>query len=123
MTLVTYGTITNNVMEAAELLAAQGIHVTVLRLLQVNPLPADELMRKMTSNHQVIVVEETCTGSGIREDLAWALRQKMKDCKVYGLDLGGGFVTHGSLNMLYRHCGLDSQSIAAYVKEVLGYEN
>lgn len=123
LTFVTYGTITDNVQQAAQLLSEQGIEVTVLRLLQVAPLPVDEVICHMATNRQVIVVEETCTGSGIREDLAWALRQRMGDCQVYGLDLGCGFVTHGSMDMLYRHCGLDHNSIAAYAREVLGYED
>ena len=123
LTLVTYGTITNNVIAAAELLSREGIKVTVLRLLKVGQLPTDEIIRYMADNSKVIVVEETCTGSGIREDLAWELQRKIPECRVYGMDLGGSFVTHGSLNALYRYCGLDAESIAAFTKEVLGYEN
>ena len=123
ITFVTYGTISNNVMEAAELLAEAGVESTVLRLMKVAPLPVDEVLAKMPADHRVIVVEETCTGSGIREALAWELRQKQPACCVYGLDLGGKFVTHGSMSALYKHCGLDAQSIAAYAKEVLGNEN
>ena len=123
LTIVTYGTVTNNVTAVADLLSRQGIEVTVLRLLKVDPLPTDELIAHMTDNRKVIVVEETCTGSGIREDLAWELRKKIPECRVYGMDLGGGFVTHGSLDALYHHCGLDAGSIAAYAKEVLGNEN
>lgn len=123
ITFVTYGTISNNVMEAAELLAEDGVESTVLRLMKVAPLPVDEVLAKMPADHRVIVAEETCTGSGIREALAWELRQKQPACRVYGLDLGGKFVTHGSMSALYKHCGLDAQSIAAYAKEVLGNEN
>ena len=123
LTFVTYGTITNNVLDAADILSRQGIHITVLRLLKVAPLPVDEIAREMENTRRVIVVEETCTGSGIREALAWDLQQKRSECRVYGMDLGGKFVTHGSMEALYRHCGLDAEAIAAYAKEVLGYEN
>ncbi len=123
VTFVTYGTITNNVLETADLLSQQGIEVTVLRLQKVAPLPVDEVISHMTANRPVVVVEETCTGSGIREALAWELRKKLPDCQVYGMDLGDKYVTHGSMNALYRHCGLDADSISAYTKEVLGDEN
>ena len=123
LTFVTYGTITNNVLAAADLLARQGIEVTVLRMLKVAPLPVDDVLGQMPSNHKVIVVEETCNGSGIRESLAWELRRRSPECRVYGMDLGDKFVTHGSMTALYQHCGLDEQSIFEYAKEVLGYEN
>ena len=123
LTFVTYGAITNNVLAAAELLSQQGIEVTVLRLLKAAPLPIDDVRGYVPGNHKVIVVEETCTGSGIREALAWDLRQKNPACRVYGMDLGGKFVTHGSLTALYQHCSLDEKSIFEYAKEVLGYED
>ena len=123
VTLVTYGTITNNVLEAASVLAKYGIEATVLRLQKVAPLPVDEVIRLMAANRPVVVVEETCTGSGIQEALAWELRKRLPECRVCGMDLGGKYVTHGSMNALYKHCGLDAQSIFAYVKEVLANES
>ena len=123
LSFVTYGTITNNVLSAADFLSRQGTEVTVLRLMKVSGLPADEVIGQMEADAPVIVVEETCTGSGILEALAWELRQKKPECRVYGMDLGGKFVTHGSMDALYHHCGLDAEAIAAYAKEVLGNEN
>ena len=123
LTFVSYGTVCNNVLDAAALLQEQGINVTVLRLLKAAPLPVDEVIVQMSPSPNVIVVEETCTGSGIREALAWGLRKQVPACRVEGLDLGSGFVTHGSLDDLYHHCGLDAASIAAFAREVLGYEN
>ena len=119
VTLVTYGTITNNVLEAAAVLAKDGIEATVLRLQKVAPLPVDEVIRLMAANRPVVVVEETCNGSGIQEALAWELRKRLQECRVCGMDLGGKYVTHGSMNALYKHCGLDAQSISTYVTEVL----
>ena len=123
LTFVSYGTVCNNVLDAAALLQEQGINVTVLRLLKAAPLPVDEVIVQMSPSPNVIVVEETCTGSGIREALAWGLRKQVPACRVEGLDLGSGFVTHGSLDDLYHYCGLDAASIAAFAREVLGYEN
>ena len=66
-----------------------------------------------------VVVEETAAGSGIREALAWDLSGLTPDCRVEGIDLGHEFVPHGSMKELYQRCGLDSGSIAAYVREGL----
>ena len=123
LTFVTYGTISNNVLHAADILAKQGTDVRVLRLLNVSPLPVGQLIDHLQDSRTVIVVEETCTGSGIREDLAWELRNRIPDCRVEGLDLGGNFVTHGKQDVLYRHCGLDAESIAKFAREVLDHES
>ena len=119
VTIVTYGSLLDNVLEAAALLADSGVEATVLRLLTVSDLAAEELLRKISENHVVIVAEEVCGGSGIREALAWEVNKLEPGCRFGGLDLGKGFVPHGSLKELYRHCGLDAASIAKYTKEVL----
>ncbi|MGM9550242.1 MAG: 1-deoxy-D-xylulose-5-phosphate synthase [Faecousia sp.] len=119
VTLVTYGSMLDNVLEAAEILSRQGIEATVLRLLTVSALPVRALLAEMSENRRVIVAEEVCTGSGIREALAWQISRLCPDCRVDGIDLGADFVTHGSLKELYRHYGLDGESIANFTREVL----
>ena len=119
VTLITYGRLLDNAMEAAEILAQQGIEATVLRLLSVTHQNIREILADMSEKPNVIVIEEVCRGSGIREALAWELYKYNPMCRVDGIDLGGDFVTHGSQQKLYEKCGLDSQSIAAYTKEVL----
>ena len=118
-TILTYGNLLDNALEAAALLSESGIEATVLRLLTVSDLPSEEILKKMSDNHTVIILEEICGGSGIREALAWELHALDPACRFYGIDLGKRFVPHGSLKELHRHCGLDDQSIANYVKEVL----
>ena len=119
VTLVTYGTMLENAMAAAEVLSGQGIEATVLRLLTVSDLPAAQIAEKLSENHCVVTIEEVCSGSGIREALAWELRRMCPDCRADGIDLGRDFVPHGSVKELYQHCGLDAQAIADYTKEVL----
>ena len=119
VTLVTYGNMLNHVMEAAEILNRDGIEATVLRMLTVSDLPADQVMERMSDNHTVVVVEEVCGGSGIREALSWELHRLEPACRVFGMDLGKAFVSHGSVKELHRSCGLDAEGIAAYTKEVL----
>ena len=119
VTLITYGNLLDNVMEAAQLLSASGVEATVLRLLTVSDLAAEEVLQKMSQNPVIIVAEEVCSGSGIREALAWEMHKLQPGCRFAGIDLGRDFVPHGSLKELYRHCGLDAEAIANYTKEVL----
>ena len=117
-TFVTYGTVINNVIAAAEQLAKTGIEVSVLRLLSVTDLDGAELARQLTGEH-VIVVEEMTAGSGIKETVGWALAEYAPQCHVHGVDLGSDFVPHGDLPTLYRRAGMDADSLANLVREVL----
>ena len=119
LTLLTYGTMLSNVMEAANHLAEQGFAATVLRLTCVSDLDPQEILFQMSQRKLLILVEEVCTGSGLREALAWEIGKIDRNCQVYGLDLGHDFVTHGNVKTLYEHCGLDGKSIADYAQEVL----
>ncbi len=121
--LITYGCMLSNVLEAADILAKNGIEATVLRLLQVDPLPIDEIIEKLGDGRTVVIAEEASQGSGIKEALAWALRERQPLLQISGLDLGRQFVTHGALGDLYQHYGLDGAGIAHHVKEALSHEN
>ena len=120
--LVSYGVCTENVIKAADLLGKNGISACVIRLLTVAPLPVAQLVAAMGDCRKLMIVEECCTGSGIKEALAWEVQKHLPDCKVSGIDLGNQFVTHGDMKSLYSHYGLDEVSIAKTTKEVFGFE-
>ena len=115
VTLISYGTISNHIMEAAELLAAEGIEATVLRLMQVAPLPVEEIKAMLPDSRHIIVAEEVCTGSGIGPMLS----QRLPEYTVTTMDLGDKFVTHGAMKTLYQHYGLDARSIADRAREAI----
>jgi len=123
VTIVTYGTLLQNAMEAAELLSQQGIEATVLRLLELSDLAVDAIIENIAEHKRVVIMEEVCSGSGIREALAWELQHVLPECRVDGIDLGHNFVTHGDVASLYRHYGLDPQSVCSYIQGVLRNEN
>lgn len=122
MTLITYGTMINPVLEAAERLEQAGIRCTVLRLLELSQIPADEILRLMPDRKIAVVIEETAANSGIKAALAWELRAHCPECRVDGMDLGAGFVPHGDQKKLYSLCGLDADSIVNYVTGVAANE-
>ncbi len=123
VTLITYGTLLQNVMEAADLLARQGIQATVIRCLTVAPLPVQDILKLKAEAGPVVILEEACAGSGIKEALAWELMQSCPGLPIRGLDLGAGFVPHGSLEKLYASLGLDGESICKFVQEGMCHEN
>lgn len=123
VTIVTYGTLVENAMEAAELLAGNGIEAAVLRCLTVAPLPVEDIIRLKSQNGPVIIVEETCTASGVKESLGWELCKRIPGLRVDGRDLGANYVPHGCVDALYRSLGLDGESICKFIQEGLSHEN
>ena len=119
VTLITYGTMINAVLAAAEELKRRGISCTVLRLLELSALPAEEILCLMPERKTAVVIEETASGSGISQAIAWEMRKLCPQCRVSGIDLGRDFVPHGSQQRLYEYCGLDAASIAQFVSGVL----
>jgi transketolase C-terminal domain/subunit len=123
VTLITYGSLLDNVLDAADILSEQGIQARVLRFLNVAPLPLDAVISKVGDCRRIVIAEETAAGSGIRHDLASAILERLPECRVSGMDLGNEFVTHGSKQELYTAYGLDAQAIAEFTKGVLNSED
>lgn len=117
--IITHGTITKQAMEAASLLEQRGVSCSVLRLYRLAPLNITALSVELAELTAVFVVEETASGSGLFESIAGGIAGR----KCHRIDLGNKFVTHGDLESLYRHCGMDGLSIAQKIQEVLANEN
>ena len=120
--ILTYGTLVNSAIKAAELLAEEGIEVSVVRLTKVHPLAAEELESALHDCKHAVILEESCDGSGIYSSVAWTLYNRV-NCGFSHIDLGSNYVTHGSLDKLYTQHGLDCQAVAKHLREVLKVEN
>lgn len=122
VTLISYGTVTREAEKAVGLLKDRGIDAGLLRLASVTHYGEETLVRQIRGGH-VFILEETCGNSGVKEQIAWTLHQRGIGCRIHGIDLGPGFIPHGDTASLYRQTGIDGDSIADYVREVLRNED
>ena len=122
ITIITYGTMLQNATDAAELLSRHGIETTVLRLMTLAPLPVEEIAANLNTTH-LLILEEAAAGSAICHSLAEALYEHNPNLQIRSLNLGNGFVTHGSVAALYEHYGLDGNSVAEFIRKEHFYEN
>ena len=116
--IVTYGTLINNAMEAADLLARQGIAASVLRITALTEAAMEQLCMALQGKDYILIAEETSRQASVHDWLARYLAGHRVDC----LDLGSEYVPHGDLNTLYKHYGLDGQSIADHIQEAIQVE-
>jgi len=113
--IVTYGILVNNALAAANILAEQGIDISVIRLTDLSPIGLNNLKNALHGISDVVFAEEA--SSGIYHAIASQLGEKHNFTCV---DLGKEYVSHGSVAQLYEKYGLDAASLAEKVKEVLG---
>ena len=121
-TIITYGSLLQNALDAAEILENKGISAKVIRLLTLEPLPVAQIAEALSQKHQVFIMEESC-GCGIADSLSCQLQSLIPDAQIHKIDLGRQYITHGSVSQLYRHYGLDGQSVADFVTEVCSCES
>lgn len=122
LTIICYGTLTEEALKAMNYMQTRGISARVLRLLTVSPLPTELVIEQLSQNKLVYIMEEAC-GSGIRQEIAWHIHQKLPECVVDGIDLGCRFITHGSVSELYHHYGIDGLTVADRIMEAYFCEN
>ena len=114
--IVTYGTLINQALKAADLLENAGIHISVVRLTKLKPLSAEDLSAALAGRKHVLIAEEASCGIGAA--LSGLIHELTPECKVTVSDLGGAYVTHGSVAELYEKHGLDGKSLADRFMEV-----
>ena len=122
ITLVTYGTMINQVIPAADRLAAQGIEAEVLRLRTIKPLDMEAVATSVRKTGRLLVVEEAQGVGSVGHELIEKLSQRGIPVIYGGQNIGDRFVTHGSLPELYHALSLDTDSIVRRAEEVVRRE-
>ena len=119
-TIVTYGVLVNQALEAAELLAQRGISTEVIKLNRIVPLESDEVARLLCERRCLLVLEDCLASGCVGQRLEAILAQR--GCGPERLILrsvGGAVPDHGSVEQLYKRCGLDGRSVADALEEAL----
>ena len=118
-TIVSYGTLINQALDAADILQEKGIRAAVVKLNRIAPLSADDV--KCLWDVGTLVVLEDCVEAGCAgQRLASLLLQAgMAPKRLILKNSGSAFVQQGSVPQLYHALGLDGESVAAALEEVL----
>ncbi len=120
ITLVSYGTEINDVLEAAQLLEAQGVQAEVVKINQLTPLDSELVERSVRKTGVLLAAEEQCAQGCIGQRLAARLELSGILGKTVLVNCGKGFVPHGAASMLKRDLSLDGMGICKKALEVLG---
>ena len=118
VTILTYGVLVNQALDAAELLEKQGVRAGVVKLNRIAPLDYEDLAPAL-SGCECILAAEDCCGSGCVGQRVGGILAAGGGApkKMLFKNLGRSFVPAGSVEELRRSRGLDAEGIAKAVLE------
>ena len=123
-TIAVYGLQTGFALDAADILAGDGIRTEIVKFNRVSPPDLTVLEASVRKTGVLITAEETAAGGSLGQRvLAELLAHGVTLRAVCRLDLGDGILEHGDADVLRRLKGLDGEGIAEAVREVLRDEN
>ena len=121
VSLVGYGVMVNHLLEAAELLKAQGVDARVVKLNRISPLDYEMLQEPLAGTELLLVAEDAfgagCLGQRVTSILAEAGHAPRR---VILKNLGKTFAPEGTVAQLEHSFGLDAQGIVLAVMEAMG---
>ena len=120
ITLCAYGMMVNNILEAAELLAQQGISARVLKFNCISPF-YDRDMRNVVGKCRALLIAEEATSVGcVGQRVAAILAEnRIAPEKTVLCNLNKAFPVQGAVSELQKEFGLDAQALAKKAAEVI----
>ncbi len=120
ITLASYGIEINDVLQAADLLEAEGVRAEVVKLNVLTPLDPGLVIESVKKTKILLTVEDSIANGSVGERLAARLEQAGITARLVPVNCGDAFIHHGAVSQLKRELGLDAEGIARRALEVLG---
>jgi 1-deoxy-D-xylulose-5-phosphate synthase len=120
--ILSYGTRMQEVLKAADMLAAQGLSVTVADARFAKPLDAD-LTNRLAKSHEVLITIEEGSAGGYGAFVLHHLAESGAldtGLKVRTMTLPDSFIDQDTPFAMYDQAGLNARHIAARAIEALG---
>ena len=123
LTIVCYGTMINEALEAADKLAVQGVSAEIIKLGVVFPNEYALCRDSLQKTGRLLAVEEVCAAGCIgRRILADCAEQDLHLKAAKLLNLGDGIVPHGTVQELRHEYGIDADALIRTAVELCGRE-
>lgn len=109
------GSMVKPALDAAELLAKEGISAGVVNMRFAKPLDTELLKAHAQRYGKIITLEEGVLAGGVGSAVLEYLNQEelLDKCRVLTLGIPDEFILHGDKALLFKDIGLDTPAIAA----------
>ena len=120
ITLAAYGTLTDEVLAAAELLEERGIRAEVVKLHRIAPLDAGTVLESVRKTKRLLVLEDCNETGSVGQQLASALAVSgVVPERLILRNLNNAFAPQGTVDQLRKLLGLDAEGVAEAVLDAL----
>ena len=121
LTIVCYGTMINEALDAADKLAIQGISAEVIKLGIVFPNRYEQCLSSAKKTGRLLIAEEVCAAGCIGSRILSAcMENRIHPKAAVLLNLGDGIVAHGTVDELRHDAGIDADGIVRTAKDMCG---
>ena len=105
--------------QVREILKSRGLKCSLVNARFVKPVDTGYIHRAVGTHRIFVTMEENVASGGYGEKVIDYINEKKLDAQVISIHIPDMFVTHGSVDKLYKELGIDAGSIAERVlKEV-----
>lgn len=119
VTIAATGLMVNEAIEAAKLLADEGINAEIINVHTIKPLDAETILRSASKTGAVVTAEEHSVIGGLGSAVCEALCEGGKPVPVVRLGVNDEFGRSGPAVELLHIYGLDAQNIVAKAKQAI----
>ena len=112
ITVVSYGIMTAEAVQACELMRQQGIEPEHIKLGTVKPLRLEKTLASLKKTGRLLISEDCCESGCIGTKIIAAAAEKGISLKAVGLcNLGEGIIPHGTPEELMAEYGIDAKAM------------
>ncbi len=118
--MITMGSITDQAVQAAGALAAEGINVAIVVVASIHPAPVEDLAAELAGFPLALTVEEHYRNGGVGSLVSEVVAERSLPCRVVrcAVDAGPDGVSGGQAFLRHRQ-GLSSEALAETARRAL----
>jgi 1-deoxy-D-xylulose-5-phosphate synthase len=117
LTIVAFGPVVNNALEAAQALSGEGLDCGVINARFAKPLDSALILDSAEATHNLLTIEENVLNGGLGSAVVELISSSdLTDVKIKCLGLPDKFIEHGPQELLRSLYNIDSEGIAQYIR-------
>lgn len=118
--ILAVGNMVEKALEAAGYLKEKAIHPTIVNMRFVKPFDTELVLALAKKHRLVVTMEDNVYSGGFSEKIqAFLQAQRMNRVKCLAVCLPDAFIEHGAPEELYEKYGMDAESVAGRIREVM----
>ena len=122
MSILSIGASGNDVSKAIDLVSAEGLSVAHYDMIYLKPIDEDLLHEVGKNFSKIITVENGVIQGGLGSAVLEFMSDNGYCPRIKRIGIPDKFIEHGSVPELNKLCGIDVESIAACIRNLVSFE-